>query len=135
MKPYEKVLMALDIWREASGESLSAWRGIMHVIFNRVNHPRWWGHDIVSVITHRWQFSGMTASGDPNLTRWPQVGDIQFNMILSMIDAYDFMEIKEDDPTLGAVFYFSPPLVEPPLAWGRVKITRKFDSITFCCEA
>ena len=128
MKPYEKILMALDIWREASNQNEQAWNGIMHVILNRVAHPRWWGHDIVSVITHRWQFSGMTAPGDSNLTRWPQVNDPQFLAILDMIEK-DVGEVI--DETCNAIFYFSPPLTEPPTAWGKVKFTVKIDDISF----
>ena len=134
MKPYEKILMALDIWREASNQNAQAWNGIMHVILNRVANSRWWGHDIVSVITHRWQFSGMTATGDSNLTRWPQVNDPQFLAILNMIENFDLMESGVQDQTLGAVFYFSPPLTEPPTVWGKVKFTRKFGDISFYAE-
>lgn len=73
---YPYILLAINIWREDRGGKTHASRvGIGWVVRNRASHPKWWGHSVVEVITHKWQFSSMTAPGDPNLVQWGQEND------------------------------------------------------------
>jgi N-acetylmuramoyl-L-alanine amidase len=50
-------VMALTIWMEARGDGTEGMKAVASVILNRVNNPRWWGHDIVSVCLMNDQFS------------------------------------------------------------------------------
>ncbi len=61
----ELVLAAMCAWAEARGEGTAAMFGVLCVIRNRANHPKWWGNDIKSVILKKWQFSSFNDN-DPN---------------------------------------------------------------------
>jgi N-acetylmuramoyl-L-alanine amidase len=129
---YPLVLAAIDLWREAQNQSYAAQAGVTWVIKNRVNA----GHDLVHVITQKFQFSSMTAPGDVNLTKWAETlpPDPAFPQCCSIIDGvFTFGTIA--DPTGGATFYFSLPVTEPPHEWGAVVITKVIDGITFCKPA
>lgn len=115
---YSRILLALEVWREMRSVPL-AWDGVIWVNFNRVSHPRWWGRNLVDVITHKWQFSSMSAPGDPNLVQWPSDDDPAFDKIRARIDFWTSPQ-SSSDPTDGAVYYFTPPLVSPPTEWGEV---------------
>jgi hypothetical protein len=78
-------------------------------------HPLWWGGDIVSVITHPYQYSSMTAPNDPQLRAWPAQGDPQWESIGTEVAALTSgLVICQTDAT----HYFSVPLTSPPKAWG-----------------
>ena len=68
--------MALTLWREASNQTRDAQTGVAQSIMNRVAHPGWWGHDIMSVVFDPHQYSSMSQLGDPNLIRWPASNDL-----------------------------------------------------------
>jgi spore germination cell wall hydrolase CwlJ-like protein len=104
--------------------------GVAWVNKNRVAHPGWWGTTLIQVITHKWQFSGMTAPGDPNLVEWPQDVDAAFDNCKAA--AAGVINGKFPDPTKGAVDYFSAPLTAPPVEWGPVKVTAVIDGLHFC---
>ena len=110
---YYRVMLALTAWREARGEPdpHTSMRAVMHVIANRVRAGQGdWDH----VITKKWQFSSMTATGDPELVLWPDSPDTQFE------DAMNTAELVLDgtygDITGGATFYFNPNIVKPDWA-------------------
>ena len=63
--------LALVCWREDRGGSTECLNEVAHSVLNRVRHRGWWGHDVASVVTQRYQYSSMTAAGDPQLTVWP----------------------------------------------------------------
>lgn len=112
---YERVLLALCIWREARGESVEAQRGVAWVILNRAAKPSWWGKDIVSVVLAPSQFSSFNK-GDPNSLLFPSSADPVFREIVLL--AAD----PGDDPTSGATSYNSLPLDhQPDWAAGMVK--------------
>ena len=81
---YEVCLLALVIWREARGESLEARIMVGCSIRNRIDNPKWWGTDWISCITKKWQYSSMTASGDPQLAIYPQATDHTFQECLAV---------------------------------------------------
>jgi N-acetylmuramoyl-L-alanine amidase len=127
---YPMVLMALDLWREAQNQSYAAILGVAWVVKNRIVMP----HDLVYVVTKKYQFSSMTSPGDLNLVKWPETGDAAFAMCCTAAEAV--FSPGAVDPTNGATFYFSPPITEPPVAeWGPVVITAKIDELTFCKAA
>jgi N-acetylmuramoyl-L-alanine amidase len=61
LKPIEEqdedIILAMCLWAEGRGECQEAQEGIANVILNRARHPRWWGHDVKSVVLAKWQFS------------------------------------------------------------------------------
>lgn len=131
---YATILLAIDIWREDRGGLTHASRvGVGWVVRNRATHPKWWGRTIVEVITHRWQFSSMTAPGDPNLIQWPQENTLSWKD--SEKAAEEVIGKDSIDPTMGATFYYSFPLTSPPAAWGDVVETAVLDGIHFCKPA
>lgn len=81
---YEIVLLALLVYREARGESHEAKIAVAHTVLNRVAHPTWWGNDVVSVITKKWQYSSLTDPKDPQLTVWPKASDHIFEECLTV---------------------------------------------------
>lgn len=63
--------LALVTWREARGEGKECMTAVAHSIMNRVKNPKWWGTDVASVCTKKWQYSSMTDPNDRQLTTWP----------------------------------------------------------------
>jgi len=102
-----KIALALTIWREASGEGRTGMRAVGHVIRNRVN-AKWgdWDH----VITAKWQFSSLTAPGDPMLVKWPDSPDPSFETAMSLAD--QIYDGSDPDITDGAVLYCNPKHID-----------------------
>jgi hypothetical protein len=69
------VFLALTIWREARGEPRACKVAVGASILNRVDRPSWWGRDVLSVATMKWQYSSLTDPKDPQLTTWPAAAD------------------------------------------------------------
>jgi N-acetylmuramoyl-L-alanine amidase len=67
----EVFYLAFVLWREARAEPKDGKIALVWSILNRVTHPKWWGTDIVSVITKPWQYSSMTDPHDPQLIKYP----------------------------------------------------------------
>lgn len=63
--------LGLMVYREGSNQVYQAKLAIAYTVPTRVASKRWWGGDVMSVITKKWQYSSMTAPGDPNLVRYP----------------------------------------------------------------
>lgn len=125
---YEQFIAALTIWREGSGVSHDARLGMYHTIRNRVAKPGWWGNDLVSVCTKPYQYSSMTALGDPNLKRWPVKGESTFVDCMAIVSASVLMDV-----TGGATHYYTVPLTAPPKEWGQnVKETMVINGVHFC---
>lgn len=113
---YDKALLALVLWREARGEALETKRLVAWSIKNRVSHPSWWGVDWGSVITKRWQYSSMTAPGDPNLIRWPLQTDTSWQACMQIAG-----EVFEGTTDLasGATHYFDKSLDSNQPEWAK----------------
>jgi|HubBroStandDraft_2_1064218.scaffolds.fasta_scaffold90663_5 spore germination cell wall hydrolase CwlJ-like protein len=120
-------ILGLCIYREARGEGFLGKRGVGCVVRNRVNAQTYFGHDYKSVILKPYQFSSFNAS-DPNVNVWPKDGDPVWMDCLS--EAYEVLG-GCDDLTFGALFYYSPPLVAPPKAWGNVVATAHIGRLDF----
>jgi hypothetical protein len=125
---YARVLLKIEVWREMRGIP-EAWTPVVWVNKNRVISPRWWGSTMAEVITHKWQFSSMTAPGDPNLVKWPQESDAAWPSLNAVVN--DAVANLGPDPTKGAVFYFSLPLTQPPAEWGPVEKTLEIQGVQF----
>ena len=125
----DEQLLALCCWREARGEGNLGKRGVAHVIANRAADPKWWGHDMRSVILKPFQFSSFNAN-DPNSTKWPL--DDEADWLDCLEAAQKVLAGGDPDPSEGATYYFSPPLLVAPHAWGPVEVTAKIGRLTFC---
>lgn len=126
---WESCLLALTIWREASGESYEGRVAVAHAVLNRVAHPSWWGTNLTDVLVKRWQFSSLTAPNDPMLVRWPRYGDPVFDECLEIANGVLTGEI--DNPVPEADSYWSDTLSEPPF-WATDKtIVAKIGHHTF----
>jgi N-acetylmuramoyl-L-alanine amidase len=110
---WEVCLLALVVWREARGEPFPAQLAVACSIRNRVQNPKWWGHDYATVITKKWQYSSIAAPNDPQLTLYPQTGDTAFEACLDLAGlVYDG---QVANPMAGADSYYDDSILAP--AW------------------
>ena len=122
------VFLALVIWREARGETAECRAGVGHSILNRVKRPSWWGNDILSVCTKKWQYSSMTDPKDPQLTRWPISLDASWVACLQL--AADILNGKIENPVPGADSYFDISIPAPKWATPETFV-KQIDKIKF----
>lgn len=108
------VFLALVVWREARGESLTCRAGVAHSVLNRVQKPCWWGNSILSVVTKKWQYSSMTDPKDRQLTTWPIEEDASWKACLTL--AADVYQGKVTNPVPGADSYFDVSIPAPKWA-------------------
>ena len=120
-------LLALCIWREARGESIEAKHGVAWTIRNRcAMAPReGFKREIAANVLHPGAFSSF-IEGDPNAVKYPDSTDKSWQDSLAVAE-----EASAEDPTSGAVFYFSPPLTAAPHAWGPVRHTATIGGLQF----
>lgn len=123
------VFAALCTWREARGEVEASKLGVLCVLRNRFR-ARWIDDDTYQdVCEHPWQFSGMTAKGDPNLSKWPASREG------SWLDCLRLAELvvldRVEDSTGGAVFYHDISIPAAPHAWGPVAETLRVGRLVF----
>lgn len=112
-------VLARTIWGEARSEDRAGMAAVAAVAQNRAAHPRWWGHDVLSVCLAPWQFSCWNE-GDPNRDKLLAVtgADPQFLMAVEIAD--EVMQGKLHDPTNGADSYYADTMEEPP-SWAAGK--------------
>jgi len=105
-----QAVLALVIWREARGEGNEGMRAVAHVIRNRVmatHLPDTWD----DIIEAKWQFSSMTAPGDPMLVQWPKQPDPTFDS--AMLIAKSVYTGVDVDNTSGATLYANLAVCSP----------------------
>lgn len=73
LSAYDRILLALAIWREARGESIRAKRLVCHTILNRRDDPKRWPNTTPGVILQKLQFSAFSV-GDANAVKFPIPG-------------------------------------------------------------
>lgn len=129
---YARTLVQICVWREAQ-DVPEAWAAVTWVILNRAlkltrikEPPMSLDIAIQHVVTAPYQFSSMTVKGDVNTIKWP-LPSMVWNAVAKSVDAV--LGGVTPDPTGGATFYFSPPLIEAPSTWGTVVQTGTFGSI------
>ncbi len=106
---YEKVLLAIMAWREASGEGQNGMLAVMNVAMNR---SRDWKIPVWKVITAQNEFSSISVHSDPETTRWPAANDPAFVFCLQRSDA--IYTGRDVDITLGAHYYYNPRTADSP---------------------
>lgn len=112
---YNQALLALVVWREARGEGSEGMKAVGCVVRNRVKNDTW-----TQIISAKWQFSSLTAPGDPMLVQWPVEGDPQF--LEAMLLASGIYNGSIPDNTNGATHYFNPSVVLPKWAATMTKV-------------
>ena len=129
------VLLAMCIFGEARGEIPEAQYAVGCVVRNRVESGHY-GIGWTGVILRPWQFSSFDAN-DPNRAKLMEPTKYESPEVWwrCYVAADMAMHHASGDPTGGAVFYFSPPLTEPPAAWGPVTETVVIGNLHFCKAA
>lgn len=112
---YERVMLALLVWREARGELYQTKVAVAFSVLNRVQNPKWWGTTLGAVIAKKWQYSSMAAPGDPNLIQYPLPHDLSFQDSMRAVNAA--IMGKEKNPVEGADSYYDVS-IQPP-KWAK----------------
>ena len=119
--------LALVIWREARGEGRECMTAVAQSIMNRVKNPKWWGTNVTSVCTKKWQYSSMTDPNDKQLTTWPGL-DPWWTMALEV--AQKVYEGQIDNIVPGADSYYDISI--PPPKWAdQTKFVKQVGRIKF----
>lgn len=126
---FDKVSMALCMWREARGEGVDGMRAVGHVINNRaIALNKSWAQ----IVYAKLQFSSMTYPQDPQLSNVPTVPDTEFVQACQITDA--ITAGTDPDLTGGARYYFADSIPTPDWAKNMVE-TSKIGRQTFFKEA
>lgn len=107
----ERVFLALAIYREARGEPSLGKTGVAMSLLNRVRRPGWWGHDVLSVLFKKWQYSSLTDPNDRQLTVWPKRDDPAWKECLRI--ACDALDGILENPVPGADSYHDTSIAPP----------------------
>jgi N-acetylmuramoyl-L-alanine amidase len=119
--------LGLVVWREARGEGTECMTAVAHSIMNRVNNPKWWGKDVISVVTKKWQYSSMTDPNDKQLTTWPGNDPWWEKALQIAANVYDG---KTENPVPGADSYFDISIPNPKWA-AEANFVRQVGRIKF----
>ena len=107
----DQVIAALTAWRENRGGGQAGMQSVINVICNRALHR---GTAALTECTRPWQFSSLTATGNPELTLWPAYNDPQWLLALSL--AAQAADESLEDITGAALYYYSASM-NPPPSW------------------
>lgn len=119
--------LALVTWREARGEGKECMTAVAHSIMDRVRSPKWWGTDVTSVVTKKWQYSSMTDPKDRQLTTWPGLDPWWEAALQIAADVYDQ---KVPNPVPDADSYYDISI--PPPKWAdQTKFVKQVGRIKF----
>lgn len=99
----DQFIMALTIWRENRGGGYPGMQSIANVILNRSNQR---GTSPYEECIRPWQFSSLTAKGDPELTLWPSLLDTSWAVAQAI--SQSAVNGTLDDITGGANLYYNP---------------------------
>ncbi len=96
-------LTALCLWREARGEGLIGMQAVANVVANRAAKRKTACDDEVM---RAWQFSSMTAEGDPQLLVFPHGSDEMWRNAQQLAAAAKAHSLI--DLTHGSTLYYAP---------------------------
>jgi spore germination cell wall hydrolase CwlJ-like protein len=128
-----EVLFAMLIFGEARGEEFAVKCAVGSVVRNRVEHPRWWGHDLKAIILKPFQFSCFNH-GDPNREKllWPLKHEENTVWDECYEIAVGILENDLPDNTGHADHYFDDSISFPK--WARQEcFTVKMGRLNFYC--
>lgn len=109
MTPTDQFMLALTIWRENRGGGFPGMQSVANVIVNRAKAR---GTSPYQECTRAWQFSSITAKGDPQLGLWPSLGDPSWQLAEGIAQAAANGSL--DDITEGATSYYALTMTTPP---------------------
>ena len=84
-------------------------QSVLNVLTNRAKSR---GTSVYTEATRKWQFSSMTAPGDPNLILYPPANDAQWQQALEL--AQQMAAGTLEDITGGATSYYALSMATPP---------------------
>lgn len=131
----EKLLTALCVWRESRGVPYAAKLGVVWTLRNRCGMAPAQGfrHSLTENVLKPWAFSSFNAN-DPNSGKYPDLSkpDAAWLDCLRAVEEGTNPQATVPDTFLNCVFYWSPPLIEAPKAWGPVSEVSCLGSLHFC---
>jgi len=98
---------SLCIWREARGEGQAGMTAVACVLRNRVHKNN---STYFAEVTKPWQFSSITAKGDPQLGLFPGATDGLWTT--AQLTAGNVIDGDVQDITNGATLYWNPAGIE-----------------------
>lgn len=107
----DQFMLALCAWRENRGGGQPGMQSVMNVILNRVNQR---GTCAYIEIAKPWQFSSITAKGDPELGLYPSTADSQWQLAQDLASRAAAGQLG--DITGGATFYYALTIAAPSWA-------------------
>jgi len=123
-------MTALCLWREARGEGHAAMVSVACVLRNRVQRR---GTSFYAEVVRPWQFSSISAKGDPQLTNYPAPADPFWQMAQDVARAV--IDGQAQDATQGSTLYYDDS-ISFPATWNRAKVipTVKIGRLNFFRE-
>lgn len=109
MTETDKFILALTAWRENRGGGYPGMQSVVNVIVNRAQHR---GTTPYQECVRPWQFSSMTAKGDPQLGMWPNPIDTTWQTAQSIAESASAGSLE--DITQGATSYYALSMTTPP---------------------
>jgi spore germination cell wall hydrolase CwlJ-like protein len=109
--------LARTIWGEARGCGASGMGHVANVIINRIDSPRWWGDDVISVCRAPRQFSCWNAD-DPNYDKLLAATTANTEFAVAVALSLRAVGRKLPDETGGADSYYATSMRQPP-AWAK----------------
>src|SRR5512146_2919894 len=109
MNVSDQFLIALTAWRENRGGGYPGMQSVANVIVNRA---RTRGSSAYQECVRPWQFSSITAKGDPQLVLWPSPNDSSWATAQSI--ALAAANGSLEDITGGATGYYALTMATPP---------------------
>ena len=113
-------ILVICVGREGRGEDYDSMLGIAWSIRSRVEHPSWWGHDWLSVMSQKEQYSSMVppnADNDPNLRVYPVLSNSQWRLVAEAAEAA-YWESTPDN-TGGSTHYYDSSLDLDQPSWTK----------------
>jgi N-acetylmuramoyl-L-alanine amidase len=117
MNPADVFMLALCLYREARGDGLAGMTAVGCVVRNRVNKHK---SSYYAEVVKPWQFSSITAKGDPELTLFPASSDPSWAQAQSI--AAGIINGTIADRTEGATIYYANT-IPFPASWNRAVLT------------
>lgn len=132
MTSADQFMSALCLWREARGEGTNGMTAIMCVLRNRVARHN---SSYYAEVIKKWQFSSITAIGDPQLGLYPQSTDPQWQLATNLVGMIGPEDSRVADVTGGATLYYDDSIAFPA-SWNRavVQSTVKIGRLNFFKE-
>src|SRR5271156_648555 len=128
MDSADQFMLALCLWREARGVGNSGMVAVACVLRNRVDKHK---STFYAEVVKPWQFSSITAKGDPQLSNYPVASDLSWQLAQKVAMSVPTLT----DTTGGATLYYDDSIPFPK-GWDihKVEDTVKLGRLNFFKE-